>query len=55
MPKIRRHNVPEHLLRHLLARMRERQISHEQITLLADWLETEPEVPSGNGSRSFPA
>jgi len=54
MPKIRRHNVPEHLLRHLLARMRERQISHEQITLLADWLETEPEVPSGKWFKKFP-
>ena len=39
MPKIRRNNFPEHLLRHLLARVRERQIAHEQIILLADWLE----------------
>ena len=54
MPKIRRNNFPEHLLRHLLARVRERQIAHEQIILLADWLEAEPEVPNGKWYKKFP-
>jgi hypothetical protein len=53
MPKIRRDKVPEHLLRHLLTRMRERDISHEQIILLARWLETEPEVPQGRWFKRF--
>ena len=34
MPKIRRHKLPEPLLVHLMARMRRRHISHEQIILL---------------------
>jgi hypothetical protein len=38
MPKIRRHKLPEPLLVHLLTRMRERNISHEQIILFARWL-----------------
>jgi len=45
MPKVRRHKVPQPLLAHLLARMRQRSISWEQIVLLARWLDTEPEVP----------
>jgi hypothetical protein len=47
MPEIRRANLPSALLAHLLARMRERNISYEQIVLLARWLDTEPEVPEG--------
>jgi hypothetical protein len=53
MPKIRRNNLPEDLLRHLLTRMRERQISHDQIVLLARWLETEPEVSDGKWFKKF--
>ncbi len=54
MPKIRRSNVPEPLLRHLLARIRQRQIAHDQIVLLANWLATEPEVPRGKWFKKFP-
>jgi hypothetical protein len=54
MPKIRRDKLPEHLLRHLLTRMRQRNISYEQIILLARWLETEPEVPEGKWFKKFP-
>ena len=53
MPKIRRQKLPEALLRHLLARMRQRNISHEQIILLTRWLETEPEVPNGKWFKKF--
>jgi hypothetical protein len=55
MPKVRRQKMPEALLRHLLARMRERSISSEQIILLAQWLDSDPEVRKENGSKSFPA
>jgi hypothetical protein len=54
MPKIRRQKVPEAVLRHLLTRMRQRNISYEQIILLTRWLETEPEVPEGKWFKKFP-
>jgi hypothetical protein len=54
MPKIRRQKVPEALLRHLLTRMRQRNISYEQIILLTRWLETEPEVSDGKWFKKFP-
>ena len=47
MPKIRRSDIPQPLLVHLLRRMRERKISAEQIVVLSRWLDAEPEVPSG--------
>jgi len=54
MPKIRRHRLPQTLLVHLLTRMRQRNISSEQITLLAHWLDTEPDVPESKWFRKFP-
>ena len=54
MPKIRRHNLPPILLNHLLERIRLREISSEQIGLLAEWLDTEPEVPKGKWFKRFP-
>ena len=53
MPKIRRQKLPEALLRHLLLRVQQRNISHEQIILLTRWLETEPEVPNGKWFKKF--
>jgi hypothetical protein len=55
MPKVRRAQVPEALLRHLLARMRERHISYEQLVTLAKWLDSEPDVPEGKWFRKFPS
>jgi len=40
-------------LTHLVARIRERNISAEQIILLARWLDTEPVVPEGKWFRRF--
>jgi hypothetical protein len=54
MPKIRRRKLPQPLLLHLLARMRQRNISEDQIVLLARWLDTEPEVPEGRWFKRFP-
>jgi len=54
MPKIRRRNLPESLLTHLVARIRGRKISAEQIVLLARWLDTEPAAPEGKWFRKFP-
>lgn len=53
MPKVRRQKLPEALLRHLLARVQQREISHEQIVLLALWLDTDPEVPEGKWFKKF--
>lgn len=53
MPNIRRRQLPEALLAHLLLRVRERNISAEQIILLSRWLDTEPVVPEGRWFRKF--
>jgi hypothetical protein len=53
MPKIRRAKLPPALLTHLLTRMRQRNISPDQIILLARWLDTEPEVPEGKWFKKF--
>ncbi|HEX9048700.1 MAG TPA: hypothetical protein VF988_16860 [Verrucomicrobiae bacterium] len=53
MPRVRRQNVPEALLRHLLTRMRQRGVSAEQIALLAQWLDGNPEVPVGKWFKKF--
>jgi hypothetical protein len=54
MPKVRRQKLPEGLLRHLLTRMRQREVPGDQIILLAQWLDTDPEVPSGQWFKKFP-
>jgi hypothetical protein len=53
MPKIRRRNLPPALFQHLLDRIQDRSISATQLGLLADWLDTEPEVPSGMWYKRF--
>jgi hypothetical protein len=53
MPNIRRHNLPPALFNHLLDRIRLREISAEQLGLLADWLDTEPEVTEGKWFKRF--
>jgi hypothetical protein len=45
MPKVRRQHFPPALLDHLLDRIRCREISADQLGLLAEWLDTEPDVP----------
>ena len=53
MPKVRRRNLPEALLRHLLDRIRQREITHEQLVLFAQWLDDVPEVPEGKWFKKF--
>ena len=53
MPRIRRHNLPPRLLDHLLDRIAGREISVDQLKLLADWLSSEPEVPEGKWFKRF--
>jgi hypothetical protein len=54
MPRIRRQNLPRPLLEHLLDRIRTRNISADQLGLLAEWLDSAPEVPSGKWFKRFP-
>jgi len=54
MPKVRRHGVPPALLRHLILRVQERSIAADQLVLLAEWLDREPEVPAGRWFKCFP-
>lgn len=39
---------------HLVDRVREREIGADQLTLLAHWLNGEPEVPAGPWFKRFP-
>ena len=54
MARVRRENLPRALFRHLAERVREREISTEQLEWLFEWLETEPEVPEGRWFKRFP-
>jgi hypothetical protein len=53
MPKVRRQNIPPRLLQHLLTRIQQRHITADQLGLLADWLDTQPEVPTGKWFKKF--
>ena len=54
MPKIRKRNIPWAVLDHLVERVRDREISKEQLGLLVQWLNTDPEVPAGRWFKRFP-
>jgi len=54
MPRVRRNNLPPALLEHLLDRIRTRNISADQLGLLAEWLDNAPEVPTGRWFKKFP-
>jgi hypothetical protein len=54
MPRVRRQNLPPALLAHLLDRIRTRHISPDQLGLLAEWLDSGPEVPAGRWFKRFP-
>ena len=53
MPKIRRQHLPPALLHHLLDRIQSRRIHADQLGLLADWLDLQPEVPTGKWFKRF--
>lgn len=47
MPKVRRQGLPTALWQHLLDRIQLRQVTADQLGLLATWLDRETEVPAG--------
>ncbi len=54
MPKIRRQGLPPALLQHLLDRIQQRHVTSDQLGLLANWMDGEPEVPVGRWFKRFP-
>jgi hypothetical protein len=53
MPHIQRSNLPHPLFAHLLDRIKSRNISADQLGLLAEWLDTQPEVPDEKWFKKF--
>ncbi len=53
MPKIRRRNLPPALLQHLIDRIQAGEILPEQLGAFAQWLDTEPQVPTGRWFKRF--
>jgi hypothetical protein len=53
VPRVRRQNLPPALFQHLLDRIQQRKIPATQLELLAQWLDTEPEVPEGQWYKRF--
>jgi hypothetical protein len=53
MPKIRREDVPEALLRHLILRARQRQITLSDLGHFSDWAASSPDVPAGRWFKRF--
>jgi len=53
MPKVRRRDLPPALLDHLLERIRQREISADQLGELAAWLDREPNVAAGKWFKRF--
>jgi hypothetical protein len=54
LPKVRRQNVPPRLLQHLLERIEQRRIDATALERLAEWLDTQPEVPDGQWYKKLP-
>ncbi|MHB8520786.1 MAG: hypothetical protein ACYDH9_08500 [Limisphaerales bacterium] len=54
MPETRRQHLPPALLLHLLDRIQQRSISASQLGFLAEWLDTQPEVPDGKWFKRLP-
>ena len=53
MPKIQWSGLPPALRDHLFERLRERQISAEDLYKLKAWRESEPEAPDGPWYKDF--
>jgi len=53
MPKVQRKDIPRALFAHLLLRIEQRSISADALKSLATWLDTNPEVPTGDWFKRF--
>ena len=53
MPKINWQSLPLRIKQHLIERLRERQITQEDLEALKDWIGSDPEVPEGPWWKDF--
>ena len=53
MPKIRWQSLPLNLKQHLVERLREREITQDDLEALRRWINTDPEVPEGPWWKDF--
>jgi hypothetical protein len=53
VPKAKRTGLPPALFHHVLNRTQERKIRADQLELLAQWLDDEPDVPEGDWYEKF--
>jgi hypothetical protein len=53
MPKIEWRNLPDALRKHLLLRLKEREITEEDLYQLKRWRDSEPEAPEGRWYKDF--
>jgi hypothetical protein len=53
MPRIRWTSLPEAIREHLLLRLKDRQITEQDLWLLKLWRESEPEAPEGSWYKDF--
>jgi len=53
VPKIQWHDLPPALREHLFDRLRDRQITKEDLFALQKWRETEPDAPDGLWFKDF--
>ena len=54
MPKVQRKCVPRQIFAHLLKRIEERSIRADALKSLAVWLDTDPDVPTGDWYKRLP-
>ena len=53
MPKIQWSGLPEELRKHLLLRLKERQVTEQDLLKLMDWRQSEPDAPDGPWYKDF--
>ena len=53
MPKIQWSDLPEALRKHLLLRLRDRQVTEEDLLRLMEWRRSDPEAPEGPWYKDF--
>ena len=53
MPKLQRSNIPEALFRHLLLRVRQREITVADLEQFYHWIQANPTVPEGAWYKRF--
>ena len=53
MPKIQWSGLPEALRKRLLLRLKERQVTEQDLLKLMEWRQSEPEAPDGRWYKDF--